>query len=167
MLGQHGVWEKGHFFEGSARVPLVVRWPERFEPDVVSENVNLCDLFATLCELTGTPLPEDHALDGRSLVPLLEGRSDDWLAAHENETVSAYQEDLMIKRGDLKYIHAADDRDVLFDLAADPGETENRIDDPDYADAVDRFRDRRDELGYGPNADPDYADAGYDPGIGL
>ncbi|MFB6296323.1 MAG: sulfatase-like hydrolase/transferase [Halobacteriales archaeon] len=167
MLGQHGVWEKGHFFEGSARVPLVIRWPERFDPGVVSENVSLCDLFATLCELTGTPVPADHTLDSRSLVPLLEGRNDDWLDAHDDEAVSAYGDDLMIKRGDLKYIHAAEDRDVLFDLDADPGETENRIEDPDYADAVDEFRVRRDELGYGPNADPGYHDAGYTPGVGL
>jgi choline-sulfatase len=165
MLGQHGVWEKGHFFEGSARVPLVVRWPERFDPGVVRENVNLCDLFATICDLTETPLPEAPSLDSRSLVPLLEGRSGDWLDDHENETVSAYGDDVMIKRDDMKYVHVEDDTDVLFDLDADPGETENRIADPVYADAVDRFRARRDELGYGANAAPSDVDAGYTPGL--
>jgi len=165
MLGQHGVWEKGHFFEGSARVPLVVRWPERFDPGVVRENVNLCDLFATICDLTETPLPEAPSLDSRSLVPLLEGRSGDWLDDHENETVSAYGDDVMIKRDDMKYVHVEDDTDVLFDLDADPGETENRIADPVYADAVDRFRARRDELGYGANAAPSDVDAGYTLGL--
>ena len=167
MLGQHGVWEKGHFFEASAGVPLVVRWPERFDPGVVRENVSLCDLFATLADLTGTPLPDGHNLDSRSLVPLLEGRSDDWLDEHENEAVSAYGDDLMIKRGDQKYMCVADDEDVLFDLDADPGETENRVQDPDYGDAVRQFRDRSEELGYGPNANPDDVDAGYVAGLSL
>jgi len=72
------------------------------------------------------------------------------------------QEDLMIKRQDLKYCYYTDDGgEVLFDLDRDPGETTNRIDDPDYADDLRRFRERRGELGYGPNADPDHVDAGY------
>ena len=161
MLGQHGVWEKGHFFEASAGVPLLVRWPERFEPGVVEENVNLSDLFATLCDLTGVPAPEDHTLDSRSLVPLLEGDTDEWRETHDDESISAYGDDLMIKHGDLKYLSVAEGEDVLFDLDADPGETTNRIDDPEYEEDIERFEARRDELGYGPNADPEYADAGY------
>jgi len=161
MLGEHGVWEKGHFFEGSARVPLCVRWPERFDPGVVEANVNLCDLFATLCDLADVPLPSGHRLDSRTLVPLLEGETASW----SDETVSAYEDDCMIKRGDLKYVSVADDRDVLFDLSADPGETRNLIDDAGYREEVERFRERRDELGYGPGDDSGDGDAGYDPGV--
>ncbi|WP_435320884.1 sulfatase-like hydrolase/transferase [Haloarchaeobius sp. TZWSO28] len=164
MLGEHGVWEKGHFFEASARVPLVVRWPERFEPATVLENVNLCDLFATLCALTGTPLPDEHSLDSRSLLPLLEGHTDEWRDSHGNETLSAYENDLLIKHDDMKYIAVEDDRDVLFDLATDPNETTNRIEDPAYDDIVNRFQDRRDELGYGPDSDPEVAKVGYETG---
>jgi choline-sulfatase len=162
MLGQHGVWEKGHHFEASAGVPLVIRWPERFEPRTVGANVTLCDLFATLCDLADVPLPADHALDSRSLVPLLEGEAD--ALAPEDEAVSAEGDRCMIRRGDLKYLHFPDAPDVLFDLAADPGETTDRIGDPSYADAVERFRDRLAGLGYGPDA-REYDDAGYDPGV--
>ena len=49
MLGEHGIWEKQKFFEASVRVPLIIRYPERFEAKVIDQNVNLCDLFATLC----------------------------------------------------------------------------------------------------------------------
>jgi len=158
MLGEHGVWEKKKFYEASARVPLVIRWPERF-PDggTVEENVNLIDLYATLSELAGLPVPDD--LDSRSLVPLLEGDGADW----NNETVSQYDgRNLLVKRDDLKYQYYGDsDSEVLWDLDRDPSETENFVDDPAYADAVERFRDRRDELGYGPNPDPGYDGAGY------
>jgi choline-sulfatase len=146
MLGQHGIWEKQKFFEASARVPLIIRWPRRFTPRVVTENVNLCDLFATFCDLAGIPTPD--GLDSRSLVPLLEGRSDGW----DNETVSQFGgRNLMIKRDALKYQwYGPDMPEVLFNLATDPDETRNVISDAAYTDAVTRFRQRRDELGFAP-----------------
>ncbi|MCZ8514994.1 sulfatase-like hydrolase/transferase [Paenibacillus filicis] len=53
MLGQHGVWEKQKFFEASVRVPLIIRYLKGFEGGrIVDENVSLCDLFATLCDLS-------------------------------------------------------------------------------------------------------------------
>jgi choline-sulfatase len=143
MLGQHGVWEKQKFFEGSARVPLIIRFPRRFAGGrVVEQNVNLCDLFATLCDLTGIPIPE--GLDSRSLVPLMEGRAEGW----DNETVSQFGgTNLMIKRDALKYqYYGPDQPEVLFDLQRNPEETINYIDDPAYADAVARFRRRAREL---------------------
>lgn len=156
MLGEHGVWEKKQFYEASARVPLVIRPPERYDPGTVEENVNLCDLYATLCELAGLPVPD--GLDSRSLVPLMEGNTDDWT----DETVSQYDgRNLMIKRGDLKYgYYGEEDPEVLWDLDRDPSETTNYVDDPAYEAAVERFRDRRDELGYGPDPD-EYTGAGY------
>lgn len=146
MLGEHGVWEKQKFFEGSARVPLIIRWPKRFAPRVVTENVNLCDLFATLCELGGIAAP--GGLDSRSLVPLMDGRADGW----DDETVSQFGgRNLMIKRGTLKYQYYGEDMpEVLFDLAADPKERVNRIAMPGYTEALAAFRRRRAELRFGP-----------------
>ena len=161
MLGQHGIWEKQKFFEASVRVPLIIRWPKGFAGGrVVDQNVNLCDLFATLCDLTDIPAPD--GLDSRSLAPLLRGEIGDW----NNETVSQFTgRNLMIKRDDLKYQYYGEDMpEVLFDLKADPGETRNFIDAPEYADDVRAFRSRRAELGHGPDADPNYVNAGYNNG---
>jgi choline-sulfatase len=158
MLGQHGIWEKQKFYEASARVPLFVRWPRRFAGgSVVTQNVNLCDLFATLCDLAGLPTPT--GLDSRSLVPLMDGHADGW----QDETVSQFgPHNLMIKWGALKYQYYGPDMpEVLFDLARDPSETEDFIADPAYAETVARFRERLARLGHGPNADPEYRNAGY------
>ncbi|MEX0653680.1 MAG: sulfatase-like hydrolase/transferase [Phycisphaeraceae bacterium] len=174
MLGEHGIWEKQKFFEGSARVPLIIRWPKRFAPRVVEENVNLCDLFATLCDLAGIDLPADEAtvrgagLDSRSLVPLMQGDCSEWA----NETVSQFRgSNLMIKRDALKYqFYEADDcasqPEVLFDLERDPAERVNVIDEPGYAAAVAAFRHRRAALGFGPDA-PAYRNAGYHASASL
>lgn len=159
MLGEHGVWEKQKFFEASVRVPLVIRWPAGGLAGgrTVSENVNLCDLFATFCELAGLPLPPD--LDSRSLAPLLRGDAAPW----DNETISHFgRTNLMIKRGRLKYQYYGEAMpEVLFDLEQDPGETRNHADDPSHQGALAAFRARRSALGYGPNADPHYRNAGY------
>lgn len=171
MLGEHGIWEKQKFYEASARIPLIIRYPKRFEPGIVDENVNLCDLFATLCELTSTPTVE--GLDSRSLVPLMQGDSSTW----NNETISQFGDmNLMIKQDSLKYQHydyspmiaqrfpereQAAPSEVLFDLATDPNEMVNVIDESQYAENVAHFRKRLAELGHGPNAAPDYQNAGY------
>ncbi len=175
MLGEHGIWEKKTFFEASVRVPLIIRCPNRFEGGrVVDENVNLCDLFATLCDLCDIPAPD--GLDSRSLVPLLNGDASGW----KNETISQYGNHLMIKWDHLKYQYYgrqpesvpadpgykpcpydSDKTEVLFDLERDPGELNNYIGNPDYVAVLSRFRDRCAELGYGSNADPNYVNAGY------
>lgn len=160
MLGQHGIWEKKSFYEASACVPLIIRWPKGFEGGrVVEENVNLCDLFATLCDLADIPVPD--GLDSRSLAPLLRGEPVEW----RNESVSQlHGKYLMIKQGALKYCYFGEHPEVLFDLESDPGEMINFVDDPAYTEAVAAFRQRRSELGFGPNADPGYVNAGYAPG---
>ncbi len=68
----------------------------------------------------------------------------------------------MIKQDDLKYQYYGEDGpEVLFNLASDPSESENLAEHPDYADAMNLFRQRCAELGHGPDADPDYKNAGY------
>ena len=157
MLGEHGIWEKARFYEGSARVPLIIRWPRQFEARVSEENVNLCDLFATLCDLAGLAIPD--GLDSRSLLPLLHGENANW----NNETVSQMgASHVMIKQDQLKYQYYGEEiPEVLFDLANDPGETVNVADSPEHSDTIHRFRRRLSELGHGPNADTNYKNAGY------
>lgn len=145
MLGEHGVWEKQKFFEGSVKVPLVIRYPKRFSAaKTITQNVNLCDLFATLCELTDTPAPS--GLDSRSMVSLLEGRCEAW----NNESISQFGgRNLMIKQDHLKYqSYGPDMPEVLFDLERDPSETNNFIHDVEYAQNIKQFRIRRNELGF-------------------
>ena len=158
MLGEHGIWEKTRFYEASVRVPLIIRWPKSFAGGrIINENVNLCDLFATLCDMAGLEIPP--GLDSRSMLPLLQGNA----AAWNNETISQMGRDhIMIKRDSLKYqYYGGKIPEVLFDLKADPRETTNVAASPAYAKAMSEFRSRLANLGHGPNADPNYKNAGY------
>ena len=62
---------KGYLYEGGIRVPLMVRWPGRVNPETRSSVPAITtDLFATVLEAAQVPLPDDYPGDGESLVPV-------------------------------------------------------------------------------------------------
>jgi choline-sulfatase len=143
MLGQKGLWEKQQYFEASVRVPFSISWPQRFPRgcDIVQQNVSLVDLFPTLCEIANVPIPD--GLDGRTLVPLMEGRADGWRNEVYSELYHPFNgPSAMVKRDFLKYFRFEGKGwpDQLFDLAVDPGENRNLIDDAAYADDLAELR---------------------------
>ena len=141
MLGEHGLWYKMSFLEGSCRVPLVIASPGRFEPRRVKASVSLVDLMPTLVELSGANM-QSLAIpaDGRSLAPHLRG------AAGHDEAIGEYLAEgsiapiVMIRRGAFKFIHSPADPDQLYDLAQDPGERQNFASDSARAELVAEFR---------------------------
>ena len=149
MLGQKGLWEKQQYFEASARVPFFISWPQRFPQDsgVIQENVSLVDLFPTLCDIANVPIPD--GLDGHSLVPLMEGQTDGWANEVYCELYShQHGPSAMVKQDDLKYFRFEGKGwpEQLFDLAIDPEEMYNLIDDPSYAADLRRLRAKVDTL---------------------
>ena len=150
FVGRHGMIEKcalGHnVYEETLRVPLIISWPERFESDVVRDDLaELVDIYPTLVDLLGLERSSDAPpLAGRSLVPTLEegtpvGRdyafSENWSQA----TVIGprYKLGVWIETCEIPFYQRRDHRDVcsdmLFDREADPFEQENLIGRPEYA----------------------------------
>lgn len=71
--GYTGKWRgaKGSFLEGGIRVPAIISYPGHFpENETRNQVITVMDFFPTICELTGTKLP-DRQLDGHSLLPLI------------------------------------------------------------------------------------------------
>ncbi|MEZ6076911.1 MAG: arylsulfatase [Pirellulaceae bacterium] len=65
---------KADLWDGGHRVPFIVRWPGQVAAGSTSDQtICLTDLFATLAELTGEPLPAGSAEDSVSFLPALEG----------------------------------------------------------------------------------------------
>jgi choline-sulfatase len=140
MLGERGLWYKMNFFEGSARVPLIVHAPLRFAARRIAAPVSLVDILPTLIELTSTTVDIVEPLAGTSLVPLCNG------AASEREVIGEYMAEgsvapiVMIRRGNLKYVHCPADPDQLYELATDPHELHNLASDPAWASTVDELQ---------------------------
>ena len=61
--------------EGGHRVPFILYWKGKVQPAVSDVPVFAMDLFPTLSELIGAPMPADRIYDGVSLVPLFKGGS--------------------------------------------------------------------------------------------
>ncbi len=144
MNGHHGLMGKGNatvtqdLLEESIRVPSLISWPATVPAGrVLTHPVDHCDLFCTLLAAAGTdPDAEIHS-PGRSFLPLLRGQAAPWRDAQFCE----YGNARMVRTDGLKLIrryrgpngHFSDE---LYDLAADPRETENRIRDAAYAGAI-------------------------------
>jgi choline-sulfatase len=139
MLGERGLWYKMTFFEGSARVPLIVHAPDRVAPHRVRESVSLVDVLPTLLDLAGlAPMPTP--IDGRSLLPHLEGRPGHDEALGEYLAEGALAPIVMIRRGRYKFIHSRPDPDQLYDLSSDPDETVNLARDASFDEIVRELR---------------------------
>lgn len=132
QLGEHGMWWKHTFYEGSIGVPMVMSGPGVPAGRVVEENVSLVDLPPTLLDLAGAPaIP--HA-SGRSFRCLLEGQVEPWPNEVFAEAYwSAASEHLhyMIRRGPWKLNRYPGFEPQLFNLADDPEETRDRAGDAD------------------------------------
>ena len=141
MLGERGLWYKMSFFEGAARVPLVVAAPGLFEPGRVAASVSLVDVLPTLVELAGGDLATlASPVDGRSLMPHLTGRGGHDEAVGEYLAEGAVAPLVMVRRGPLKFVHSPADPDQLYDLDADPEELSNLAEDAAQAGVVAAFR---------------------------
>jgi choline-sulfatase len=142
MQGERGLWYKMTFYEGSARVPLVISAPGRFGPSRVSSPVSTMDLLPTLVGLAGADDESVAAdLDAESLMPLLRGDHDEReVVVGQYLAEGAIAPIVMYRRGPWKLIHSPVDPDQLFDLATDPLERVNRAGDPDCAELLAELR---------------------------
>jgi arylsulfatase A-like enzyme len=143
----HGRW----LFDELVRVVLAIRAPARLETTTVRGSCGLVDVVPTVLDLVGLPLPAD--LDGRSLLPLAQGRetgrpalSDEHRIVRE-ETSRVRVRLTGARSEEAKWIgawrpHDGAFREEVYDLRADPGErTPLSVEDalrlgPVYAETV-------------------------------
>jgi arylsulfatase A-like enzyme len=141
QIGEHGLIDKRTAYQPSVRVPLLVWGPGMVAANATNTGrIRNLDFAPTFLDVAGVPRPQQF--EGVSALPLLNGRTSakDWKAP--DFTYEYYWEwtfpmtpgTFAIQRADLKYIqyYGVYDTDELYDVAKDPDEMNNLIDDPAY-----------------------------------
>jgi len=134
---EHQQYYKMSLFEGSARVPLIMKGPGIKAGQRIETPVSLIDIAPTICELGG--LEKRECFDGESLLPLAVGettRSRGWaLASYSGVTSNTMS--WMLRKGDYKLIVHEGYPLRLFNLRDDPGELNDLIDkEPETAEEL-------------------------------
>ena len=146
-VGQHGLMGKQNLYDHSMRIPLIMRGPGVPAGLRSKALLYLLDLYPTLLELAGLPAPDSTA--GHSLSALL----NEVTYKHRRQIYSAYQGvfghpagapyQRSIKNERHKLIQTVVDGVMtwqLFDLDADPEETQNLIAAPAHAALIERLK---------------------------
>jgi arylsulfatase A-like enzyme len=126
MLADNGKLRgfKGSLYEGGIRTPWIVSWPAKFKGGrTLDQPVISLDILPTVVEATGTGRLAKRQFDGKSLLPLLTGKSTEhhpvlfWNSGEEKA-------EWAVREGDWK-AHSLRGKLGLYDLANDPSEAKN------------------------------------------
>lgn len=133
MLGEHGAWSKRMFYEGSVKVPLVINFNQgNHAGKLVDVPVSLLDLFPTFMDFAGTDIPDD--LDGASLLQFIENPNMQHTPVYGEfcaDGVLSPCRMVMDNNYKLSYCHG--NTGELYDIANDPMEMTNLINDLKFA----------------------------------
>ncbi len=139
MLGERGLWFKMSFYEGSSRVPLIMRVPG-MAPQSITTPVSLLDVTPTLTDLAGiNPGEIEPWTDGESLLPLASGTRRISPVLMEYAAEGSQAPLVSIRNGNWKFNYCELDPPQLFNLAEDPHELTNLAGNPTHRSKVDEF----------------------------
>ncbi len=126
---------KGRQWEGGIREPFYVRMPGKIKEGTLCDvPVSGIDFYPTFMDFAGLPVPSEQIIDGQSILPLLMGEKKTellerdlfWHYPHYGN--QGGDPSSTIRNGDWKLIHYyEDDRDELYNLRSDPGETNDVV----------------------------------------
>ena len=121
---------KAWTYEGGIRIPTIISWSGKIQPSTTEAPIITMDMYPTLLELAGLPLKPEQHLDGRSLLPILNGASGEadrvlaWTYPHVHG--NGHQPSDAILSNDWKLIRFANNEpSELYNLATDLGEQTN------------------------------------------
>lgn len=126
MLGDYGAYQKLLPYEASARIPFIIRYPDKLSPGTVDERfVDLNDLLPTILDITNIAYPSPEQLPGESIFSK---------NAKKDRTVQYIEYSHGNKRWvslcsfPYKYnYYYGGGKEELFDLSSDDGESLNLL----------------------------------------
>jgi arylsulfatase len=149
MLGDHHHWRKTYAYEGSARIPMILKWPESLKTEIkrgsiLRNVVELRDILPTFLDICGEKIPTD--MDGDSMLKLICNEKPQWREYIDLEHFTCYHwRNYWIALTDAKkkYIYfRSTGEEQLFDLEKDPKEETELSTNPNYTKQLDIWRER-------------------------
>ena len=137
-LGEHTFWEKNNLHEEVSRVPLIVSVPG-MKPGTADTVVELIDLYPTLAELVGLPIPDE--VQGKSFVPVLQDSSH---VLKKGALSLIPNRGVALRTKDYAYMRYRDGTEELYDMVRDPEQFSNQVANPEYSATLRQFRNRLD-----------------------
>ena len=182
FLGEHHFYDKRLMYEPSIRVPMMLCFPGRIKPGATSDEMVLnLDVAPTLLEIAGLPSPAE--MQGKSMLPLAEGRENvswrkDWLYEYyEYPGFENVRPCRGVRTERYKFIHffIEPQEFELYDLQTDPQEMNNLYGKLEYEDLTNRLKARlaalraetNDTYEYKPTGMPLHWDSGIQSESGL
>ena len=145
-MGHHGICGKGNgtfplnMYDTSVKIPFIISRPGSIPGNTVCDGLySQYDFMPTILDYLGFEFDDSGKLPGRSFADVLRGGK-----GTEDEHVTVFDEygpTRMIRTGEWKYVHRYPyGPHELYDLAGDPGETKNLVDDESLRTIRDRLR---------------------------
>ena len=123
---------KATAWDGGYRVPFIARWPGRIPAESTSGAIAMnIDLLPSIAAIAGAPIAPNSVLDGRNILPLLTGRSNEsphqalYFFNHDRIAALRTQDWKIVVRADYRNIERVlpeHDVRLLFDMRKDPEE---------------------------------------------
>ena len=140
MDGAHRLQHKSVLYEEAARIPFIISHKGVIPEGVVDDEhlvSNGLDLLPTLCDAASIKCPE--GLQGSSLLPVARGDTD---VAWRDHVVGESLHGRMLRTDKFKYViyFSGDNREQLFNLDDDPGETTNLVGNGNAQGVLDQHR---------------------------
>lgn len=148
MLGDHHHWRKTYAYEGSAKVPMVIKLPVNEVSitdtgSILDNPVEIRDILPTFLDAAKGQIPE--IIDGKSILGLINGTDNNWRAYIDLEHAEAYQDDnywCALTDGKEKYIWFFNGKEQLFNLEHDPQELKDLSNSMNHKGSLEKWRNR-------------------------
>jgi arylsulfatase A-like enzyme len=149
MLGDRGRWFKGIMYDGSSRIPLIIKAPNAShfaatfnQGKTVTEIVENTDVMPTLMEMIGLPLPAQPGFQGKSVVNLVAGKHSQWknIAYAQCDGMMVRTPQYKLVRNTGRKYRTVHSEFELYDLTKDPKEEQDLSADPAHAQVLQELK---------------------------
>lgn len=135
-LGEHTFWQKANLHEEVTHVPLIVSVPG-MKPGRTDAITELVDIYPTLAELAGLPIPAK--VQGKSFLPVLKNPA----ASVKTEALS-FHRGTALREEHFAYMRYNDGQEELYDMVKDPLQFTNQAANPEYSSVLTQMRNKLD-----------------------